>query len=87
MLKKASYTLIIVIMAALLQMSCSKHEYPCPGLGMSNEADMSMFDEDGNLKDKKGNKKGGGNGRISHENGLVQKKNPKGINAPRKTKL
>ncbi|MGN6648039.1 MAG: hypothetical protein ACTHJT_16065 [Cytophaga sp.] len=59
--------------------SCNKHSsYPCPGLGMSNEADISQFDENGQLKtDSKKKKKTNTNGRFNVDNGLINKKNPK----------
>lgn len=59
--------------------SCNKHSsYPCPGLGQSNEADISQFDENGALKtDSKKKKKSNVNGRFNIDNGLINKKNPK----------
>ncbi len=76
--------LILSIMALVFFTStgCHKRDYPCPGLGQSNEADMSLFDENGKLKDKKSS-----NRRISKDNGLVQKKKHKKLAAPRKTHL
>jgi hypothetical protein len=75
--------LILSILAfVFITTGCHKNDYPCPGLGQSNEADMSLFDENGKLKDKKSS-----NRRISKDNGLVQKKKPKKLNAPRKTHL
>ena len=79
---KRSITAYLVIgFVVILMASCRNKSYPCPGLGQSNEADMSMFDENGKLKDSK-NK-----GRIDKGNGLVTKKNPKKLKAPRKTHL
>ena len=63
--------------------SCNKKSYPCPGLGQGNEADMSMFDEDGKLKDTKGGKAK----KKDKANGLQTKKTPKRIKAPRKTHI
>ena len=63
--------------------SCNKKNYPCPGLGQNNEADMSMFDEDGKLKDAKSGK----SKKKDKANGLQTKKNPKRIRAPRKTHI
>ncbi len=59
--------------------SCNKRSsYPCPGLGQSNEADISQFDENGALKtDSKKKKKSNLNGRFNVDNGLINKKNPK----------
>lgn len=59
--------------------SCNKHSsYPCPGLGQSNEADISQFDENGALKtDTKKKKQSNLNGRFNVDNGLINKKNPK----------
>jgi len=59
--------------------SCNKHSsYPCPGLGQSNEADISQFDENGALKtDSKKKKQSNLNGRFNVDNGLINKKNPK----------
>lgn len=67
--------------AVIIMSSCRNKSYPCPGLGQSNEADMSMFDENGKLKDSKGK------GRIDKGNGLVSKKTPKKLKAQRKTHL
>ena len=61
--------------------SCNKRSYPCPGLGQSNEADLSMFDESGKLKDD------GKGGRMDKKTGLVKKKKPKKLNARRKTHI
>lgn len=59
--------------------SCNKHSsYPCPGLGQSNEADISQFDENGALKvESNKKKKSNTNGRFNVDNGLINKKNPK----------
>lgn len=73
--------LIIIIPLVLVSLSCHKRDYPCPGLGKSNEADISMFDENGKLKTD------GKNSRINKSNGLVKKKKPKKLSAPRKTHL
>ena len=68
--------------------SCKKkNSYPCPGLGQMTEADISQFDENGQLKNSKGKKKKGPTKRINHDSGLVEKKNPSNLTAPRKTKL
>ena len=77
-----------IVLAFLLSAfpSCKKKSYPCPGLGQVSEADLSKFDEDGNLKNGKGKKKAPTK-RISHDSGLVNKKSPKQIKAPRKTHL
>lgn len=61
--------------------SCNKRDYPCPGLGKSNEADLSMFDESGQLKSDKDK------GRIDKGTGLVKKKKPKRLQNKRKTHL
>ncbi|WP_299250456.1 hypothetical protein [uncultured Cytophaga sp.] len=60
--------------------SCNKHSsYPCPGLGQTDEADISQFDENGALKSdsKKKKKKSNVNGRFNVDNGMINKKNPK----------
>lgn len=59
--------------------SCNKRSsYPCPGLGQSNEADISQFDENGALKvESNKKKKSNTNGRFNVDNGLINKKNPK----------
>ena len=77
---------ILIVLAVLTglgftQTSCNKKDYPCPGLGQSNEADLSMFDENGQLKDDKDR------GRIDKGTGLIKKKKPKKLNARRKTRL
>jgi len=80
-LKNTLSTLFLVALISLTNISCNKRDYPCPGLGQSNEADMSMFDEDGKLKEGKDK------GRINRSNGLIKKKKPKKLAAKRKTKL
>lgn len=69
----------IAIFIVLNMTSCNKHSsYPCPGLGQSNEADISQFDENGALKtDSKKKKQSNLNGRFNVDNGLINKKNPK----------
>jgi hypothetical protein len=68
--------------------ACKKKTYPCPGLGQMNEADISQFDESGQLKNSKGKKKKSApNRRINKDTGLVNKKSPNQIRAPRKTRL
>lgn len=45
---------------------------------MSNEADISQFDENGALKTSSGKKKQSATvGRFNRDNGLITKKNPK----------
>lgn len=73
---------LILLAGTLVSLSsCNKKDYPCPGLGQSNEADLSMFDESGQLKKDKNR------GRMNKKTGLVNKKKPKRLNAPRKTHL
>ncbi len=67
---------------ALSGISCSNKSYPCPGLGQADAADLSMFNSDGQLKDKHKKK-----GRINKETGIVNKKNPKKIQKQRRTKI
>jgi len=78
-LKKVGFMVCVVLL--LSGTSCRRKDYPCPGLGNAKEADLSLFDEDGKLKDTKTKP------RIDKGNGLVNKKNPKRIKAPRKTRL
>lgn len=77
--------ILIVFMVFLglsfTQTSCNKRDYPCPGLGQSNEADLSMFDENGQLKTDKDRS------RVDKSTGLIKKKKPKKLNARRKTRL
>jgi hypothetical protein len=80
---KKALIISIAAFTFILSNGCHKRDYPCPGLGQSNEADMSLFDEDGKLKDNKKNSRH----RISKDNGLVNKKKPKKLTAPRKTHL
>ena len=72
----------LTLSSAATLTSCKKKSYPCPGLGQSNEADMSMFDEEGKLKESKK-----GKAKKNKESGLINKKNPKRIRAPRKTHI
>jgi len=80
-LKRIITACLVIGFAVIITPSCRNKSYPCPGLGQSDEADLSMFDENGKLKDSKGK------GRIDKGNGLVTKKNPKKLKAPRKTHL
>jgi hypothetical protein len=81
-MKNISILFIICFSFLFIQASCNKRDYPCPGLGKSNEADLSMFDENGKLKSEKDR-----NSRINKSNGLVNKKKPKRLQAKRKTHL
>jgi hypothetical protein len=86
-MKKILFLILISAISAGT-ISCKKKSYPCPGLGQVSEADLSQFDENGQLKNGSGKKKKKGpNRRIDHESGLVQKKSPKQIRAQRKTRL
>jgi len=83
------YILCFLVLGSSLVSSCNKTKsYPCPGLGQVQEADLSLFDENGQLKNaKRKKKKNGPVKRINHESGLVNKKSPQQIKAPRKTRL
>lgn len=78
---KNQWVLLLLCGLLLSISSCNKRSYPCPGLGQSNEADLSMFDESGKLKEN------GKGGRMDKKTGLVKKKKPKRLNARRKTHL
>ncbi|MCU0428913.1 MAG: hypothetical protein MUF42_02995 [Cytophagaceae bacterium] len=87
-MKKNLHLILLVVFLSTSFMACRKKSYPCPGLGQVSEADLSQFDENGQLKNGSGKKKKKGPvRRINHESGLVNKKSPKQIRAPRKTKL
>jgi hypothetical protein len=79
---KKALILSIIAFVFITSSGCHKRDYPCPGLGQSNEADMSLFDENGKLKDKKT-----GSRRIGKDNGLINKKKPKKLSSPRKTHI
>jgi hypothetical protein len=79
--------LLIGLMGAMSLSSCHKHDYPCPGLGQSSEKDFALFGEDGQPKDPKAARKVESNRRISKENGMVNKKSPKRLRAPRKSHI
>lgn len=86
------YSLFILFVAMLSISSCNKKtDYPCPGLGNTNEADLSLFDEDGNLKEDSGKRKKKGKknkvGRFDANTGLIDKEKPKQLNKPQKTRL
>ncbi len=84
------YSLIALFIATLSMSSCKKTDYPCPGLGQSNEADLSLFDQDGNLKENSGKKKKSKKnkvGRFDANTGLIDKEKPKQLNKPQKTRL
>jgi len=76
------YILIAGLLGAMAIGGCHKKDYPCPGLGQTSEADMNLFDEDGQLKETKKQKK-----TKDKSNGLVNKKQPKKLRAPRKTHI
>ncbi len=68
-------TITIVGILAVLGggMSCTNKKHLCPGLGQNSAADMSQFDENGDLiEDKKKRKK-------KVRNGLINKKEPKAL--------
>ncbi len=80
-LKNTLSAFLLVALISMANISCNKKDYPCPGLGKSNEADMSMFDENGKLKEGKDS------GRIDRGSGLIKKKKPKKLNAKRRTHI
>ncbi len=84
-MKKILYLGVVFAFLLSSLLSCKKKSYPCPGLGQVNEADLSKFDEKGQLKS--GKKKNAPTKRVNHETGYVNKKTPKQIRDPRKTKL
>lgn len=86
-MRKIMYLGIVFAFLLTAIPACKKKSYPCPGLGQANEADVSQFDENGQLKNSKGKKKKGPTKRINHDSGLVNKKSPKQIKAQRKTRL
>lgn len=61
--------------------SCNKRRYPCPGGGTSSHRELSLFDEDGNLKSEKGKKS------KKDERGLINKKQDVRLKARRKQAL
>ena len=84
------YNLVFLFVSVLSMSSCKKTDYPCPGLGNSNEADLSLFDEEGNLKEEGGKKKKSKKnkvGRFDANTGLIDKEKPKRLNKPQKTRL
>jgi hypothetical protein len=87
----AFYGLLAIFTAVLALSSCKKTDYPCPGLGQANEADLNLFDEDGNLKEdasgKKKKKSKNKVGRFDANTGLIDKEKPKKLNKPQKTRL
>jgi hypothetical protein len=83
-IKKSGFKVVfslLIFAGALFASSCSNKSYPCPGLGQSDAADLSMFDENGKLK---GNKK---KARINKDTGIVNKKSPNKIRKQRRTKI
>lgn len=90
MKKITVYSLLAVLFSTLLfASSCKKTDYPCPGLGQTDSADLSPFDQDGNLKESGRKKKGSKNkvGRFDANTGLIDKKKPAKLNKPQKTRL
>jgi hypothetical protein len=86
-MKKIMSLGIVCALLLLALPACKKKSYPCPGLGQVSEADLSQFDENGQLKNSKGKKKKTPTKRVDHDSGLVNKKSPKQIRSPRKTHL
>jgi len=88
-MRKLLYSGIVLLFLITTLSSCKKkNSYPCPGLGQMTEADVSQFDDSGQLKNAKGKKKTKApTKRINHESGLVDKKSPKNLKAPKKTQL
>lgn len=85
MFKKHTLNILFILMIGaglMFSSSCSKKSYPCPGLGNSDAADLSMFGDDGELKPEHKKK-----GRINKETGIVNKKNPKRIRKKRRNKI
>ncbi|MDB5274406.1 MAG: hypothetical protein JWO58_2773 [Chitinophagaceae bacterium] len=90
MKKLFTYSLLVALFSSLLLSSCKKTDYPCPGLGQSDAADISQFDENGQLKEESGKKKKSKKntvGRFDANTGLIDKKKPARLNKPQKTKL
>jgi len=91
MKKITLYSLLIALSCTLLfASSCKKTDYPCPGLGTTDSADLSPFDEEGNLKEEGGKRKKGKKnkvGRFDANTGLIDKKKPAKLNKPQKTRL
>jgi hypothetical protein len=90
MKKITIYSLLFVLSHTLFfATSCKKTDYPCPGLGKSDSADLSPFDPDGNLKEDGKKKKSKKNkvGRFDANTGLIDKKKPAKLNKPQKTRL
>lgn len=59
---------ITLVMLFIGTSSCSKRSYPCPGTTSSQPRDLSLFDEEGNMKSeaaKRAKKKKKNNGLIS----------------------
>lgn len=84
------YSLLLALACTMLfSSSCKKTDYPCPGLGKTDSADLSPFDEEGNLKEDGKKKKGKKNkvGRFDANTGLIDKKKPAKLNKPQKTRL
>ena len=75
------FFLFISLGVVLSISSCNKRRYPCPGNGTAEARDLSLFDEEGNLKStkKKSQKK--------TDRGLVTKKQDDRLKNRRKKSL
>jgi hypothetical protein len=90
MKKFSAHSLLLALLCSMIFVSsCKKTDYPCPGLGQSDGADLSLFDENGQLKEEGGKKKSKKNkvGRFDANTGLIDKKKPAKLNKPQKTRL
>lgn len=74
----------VIFCFTIVSFSCANRSYPCPGLGQSDAADLSMFGDNGDLKPEFNKKK---RARINKETGVVNKKNPKKIKKPRRNHI
>ena len=81
MLKKIILLLFSTLLMLITQSSCRRNSIPCPGNGTMSAKDLSLFDEEGNLKSEKKKKKG------KDDNGLVNKKKDDRLKARRKESL
>lgn len=77
-----NFLIISIIVMVIGFSSCKKNSIPCPGNGTVSARDLSLFDQDGNLKSEKKKQKS-----KKDESGLVNKKQSDHLKARRKESL
>lgn len=77
-----NFLIFLIITVIIGFTSCKRNSIPCPGNGTVSARDLSLFNEDGDLKSGKKKKKS-----KKEESGLVNKKQDDRLKARRKESL